>query len=141
MKRFKSDHDQDRHAGAEMPAALYVNYFEMGHNPFEFLIDFGQFRPAMASADEHGEGEGATVIHSRLAMAPPYAKMLSEMLVRSVRDHEHQHGEIVLPNSADILSPTVSEDLLAPLGDFEARARALRAAAHNVRPSSNKVGS
>lgn len=141
MKRFKSDHDQDRHSGADAPAALYVNYFEMGHNPFEFLFDFGQFRPAMASADDGSQGEGATVIHSRLAMAPPYAKMLSEMLVRSLRDHEHQHGEIILPHSDDTLSPTVSEDLLAPLGDFEARARALRAAAHNVRPSSNKVGS
>ncbi|MFO6448857.1 DUF3467 domain-containing protein [Erythrobacter sp. NE805] len=137
MKRFRTAHETDRPAGGELPAALYVNYFEMGHNPFEFLLDFGQFRPATGLAEAEGEG-GTTVIHSRLAMAPPYAKMLCEMLVRSLRDHEAEHGEIVLPRSPDPLPPAVSEDLLAPLGDFEARARALRAAAHSLRPSSNK---
>jgi hypothetical protein len=139
MTRFKTGQEQDRHPGADAPAALYVNYFEMGHNPFEFLIDFGQFRPGMASNE--ADSDGTTVIHSRLAMAPPYAKMLTEMLVRSLRDHETEHGEILLPTSSDPLPPTVSEDLLAPLGDFEARARALRAAAHSVCPTNNKVGS
>ncbi len=139
MKRFKTGQEQDRHPGAEGPAALYVNYFEMGYNPFEFLIDFGQFHPGLTGTET--DGDGTTVIHSRLAMAPPYAKMLTEMLVRSLRNHESEHGEILLPASTDTLPPTVSEDLLAPLSDFEARARALRAAAQSVRPSNHKVGS
>lgn len=116
MKRLKSARDYDR-ADSDAGAALYVNYFEMGHNPFEFLIDFGQYHPGAS------EGEGATAIHSRIALAPPYAKMLSDLLARSVREHEAEYGVIaaVAPPASPI------DAVLSPLGDFEARARALRA--------------
>lgn len=116
MKRLKSARDYDR-ADGDAGAALYVNYFEMGHNPFEFLIDFGQYHPG---ADE---GDGVTAIHSRIALAPPYAKMLSDLLARSVREHEVEYGPIaaVAPPASPI------DAVLSPLGDFEARARALRA--------------
>jgi Protein of unknown function (DUF3467) len=120
MDRLKSVRDKDRTQSHEVAAALYVNYFEMGQNPFEFLIDFGQYHPSAA------DGEGATAIHSRIAMAPPYAKMLSELLAHSIRTHEAEHGPI-----DTISTPTNPMDsVLSPLGDFEARARALRAAPH-----------
>ena len=45
-------------------AALYVNYFEVGHNPFEFLIDLGQYHPGPTEAD------GRIAIHTRVAVAP-----------------------------------------------------------------------
>lgn len=117
MKSLRSVQERDRPAGDEVVAALYVNYFEMGHNPFEFLIDLGQFHPGP------GDSDGTTVIHSRIALAPPYAKMLSELLSRMVREHEAEFGPI-----AEVAPPTSPlEEVLAPLGDFEARARALRA--------------
>lgn len=120
MDRLKSVRDQDRTRSNEVAAALYVNYFEMGQNPFEFLIDFGQYHPGGPG------GEGTTVIHSRIALAPPYAKMLSDLLSHSIRSHEAEHGPI------DTISPPANpmDSVLSPLGDFEARARALRAVPH-----------
>ena len=97
--------------------ALYVNYFEVGHNPFEFLIDLGQYHPGSSESD------GRVAIHTRIAIAPPFAKMLSELLARAVEEHEGQHGQIApigpQANPFDIV--------LSSLGDFEDRARALRA--------------
>lgn len=118
MKNIATPQKSERPATSEMAAALYVNYFEMGHNPFEFLIDLGQFYPGS------GDCDGKTVIHSRIALAPPYAKMLSELLVRMVDEHEANYGSIAeVAPSSELL-----ETVFAPLGDFEARARALRAA-------------
>lgn len=117
MKGLRSIQERDGPTAGEAGAALYVNYFEMGHNPFEFLIDLGQYHPGT-----HGD-DGRTVIHSRIALAPPYAKMLSELLTRMVQEHETEFGAIAqVTPPADPL-----EAVLAPLGDFEARARALRA--------------
>jgi hypothetical protein len=100
-----------------MAPALYVNYFEVGHNPFEFLMDLGQYHPG------HDDGEGRISIHTRIAIAPPYAKMLSDLLTRAVHEHECEHGPIALigrhANPFDIV--------LSSLGEFEDRARALRA--------------
>jgi len=120
MSQSKGNHAKtDRVAAAAEPVApaLYVNYFEVGHNPFEFLVDLGQYHPGST------ESEGRIAIHTRIAVAPPYAKMLSDLLARAVEEHESQHGQIVLvgpqANPFDIV--------LSSLGDFEERARALRA--------------
>lgn len=98
--------------------ASYVNYFELGQNPFEFLIDLGQYYPSGQ------EGVGSIGIHTRLVLTPSYAKMLSELLVRSVLEHERENGPI--PQIGQDSSPF--EIVLSSLGDFEERARALRAA-------------
>jgi Protein of unknown function (DUF3467) len=119
MKRLKSVSETNERTGNEsdsVVAAIYVNYFELGHNPFEFLVDFGQFHPGLA------EGDGATAIHSRIALAPPYAKMLSDLLARSVREHEIEYGPIAVVGAP--ASPL--DSVLSPFGDFEERARALR---------------
>ena len=101
----------------QVSPALYVNYFEVGHNPFEFLMDLGQYHPGSTDVD------GRVAIHTRIAIAPPYAKMLSELLARAVEEHESQHGPI-----AQIGEQTNPFDIvLSSLGDFEDRARALRA--------------
>jgi len=116
IKSVRSVQERERPAADEIGAALYVNYFEMGHNPFEFLVDLGQFHPGTNGDD------GTIVIHSRIALAPPYAKMLSDLLARMVHEHETEFGPIaaVAPPADPI------EAVLAPLGEFEARARALR---------------
>jgi hypothetical protein len=90
------------------PLARYTNYFEVGHNPYEFLIDFGQFQP---------EVEGV-ILHTRIAVGPMHAKLLSQMLQSAVRKHESENGPIV--EAADPLDPL--EVVLRSLPDFERRA-------------------
>jgi hypothetical protein len=109
--------DRPLAAAQSLAPALYVNYFEVGHNPFEFLVDLGQYNPGSSG------GEGHVSIHTRIAIAPPYAKMLSELLARAVAKHESEHGQIAL------IAPQTNpfDIVLSSLGDFEDRARALRA--------------
>lgn len=96
--------------------AVYVNYFEVGHNPFEFLLDLGQFHPGAV------DSAGRVSIHTRIALAPPYAKMFSDLLARAVQSHESEHGTIALIGAS--VGPFDIE--LGSLGEFEDRARALR---------------
>jgi hypothetical protein len=100
-------------------ASLYVNYFEIAHNRYEFLIELGQYRPG---ADG---GPGSLAIHTRLALSPPYAKMLSDLLSRAVAEHEASHGPI-----ASIAETSTPFDIvLHSLPEFEDRARQARAKA------------
>lgn len=54
----------------------YANIFQVGHNEFEFLIEFGQ--------QDHG-------IHTRIYMSPQYARVLSELLVETLRQYELEY--------------------------------------------------
>jgi hypothetical protein len=56
----------------------YANYFKVGHNAFEFLLDFGQFYP---------ESEMAR-LHTRIITSPIYAKALFETLRESLDRYE-----------------------------------------------------
>ena len=100
-------------------ASLYVNYFEVAHNRYEFLIEFGQYRPG------RDEAAGTVGIHTRLALSPPYAKMLSDLLARAVSEHEKAHG----PIATIAESSTPFDIVLHSLPEFEERARQLRAQA------------
>ena len=62
----------------------YANYFEVGHNAFEFIIDFGQY---------HAEDEVAQM-QSRVVTGPVYAKLLAGMLRDSIERYEEEHGTI-----------------------------------------------
>lgn len=117
---------------ASRAPASYVNYFELGQNPFEFLIDLGQYYPS------GHEGVGTIGIHTRLVLTPSYAKMLSELLSRSVLEHERENGPIAQIGQDS--SPF--EIVLSSLGDFEDRARALRAARNrsDSAPGSSDAG-
>jgi Protein of unknown function (DUF3467) len=55
----------------------YANFFQVGHNAFEFLIEFGQ--------QDRG-------IHTRIYMSPQYARVLSDLLVETLRQHENEFG-------------------------------------------------
>lgn len=66
------------------PEARYANYFEIGHNEFEFIFDFGQYQPE----DECGQ------MQCRIITAPVYAKLLAEMLSASIQCYEEEHGLI-----------------------------------------------
>lgn len=51
----------------------YANFFQIGHNEFEFLIEFGQ--------QDLG-------IHTRIYVSPQYARALRDLLVEALYQHE-----------------------------------------------------
>jgi hypothetical protein len=61
----------------------YTNYFRIGHNAFEFLVEFGQMYA--------GQREQ---MHSRMVLGPSHAKELLRVLGRSIEAYEQQFGEI-----------------------------------------------
>ena len=56
--------------------AKYANVFQIGHNEFEFLIEFGQ--------QDHG-------IHTRIYLSPQYARVLSDLLIETLQQHELEY--------------------------------------------------
>jgi hypothetical protein len=60
----------------------YANFFRVGQNAFEFIVDFGQFYP--------GTRKGS--FHTRIIMGPHYAKALMEMLSESLTRYEKDFG-------------------------------------------------
>jgi Protein of unknown function (DUF3467) len=60
----------------------YANYFEVGYNAFEFILDFGQL---------YSEGEEPQ-LHTRIITSPAYAKVLLETLRESVDQYDRAYG-------------------------------------------------
>lgn len=52
--------------------ARYANFFQVGHNAYEFLLEFGQ-----QDSD----------IHTRIYISPQHARMLSDLLLDALREH------------------------------------------------------
>jgi hypothetical protein len=57
----------------------YANFFQIGHNAFEFLIEFGQ------------QDEG---IHTRIYLSPQHARILSDLLVEALNRYESAFGSL-----------------------------------------------
>ncbi len=55
----------------------YANFFQVGHNEFEFLIEFGQ--------QDRG-------IHTRIYVSPQYARVLSDLLLETLGQHDIEFG-------------------------------------------------
>jgi hypothetical protein len=70
--------------GTRVREGKYANYFEVGHNPFEFYVDFGQYDPRSEKVQ----------MHTRIVTSPVYAKMMGETLASSVDSFEREHGPI-----------------------------------------------
>jgi Protein of unknown function (DUF3467) len=58
----------------------YANFFQVGHNAAEFLIEFGQ---------EDGS------IHTRVYLSPQHARIFSDLLIETLRRHEKAFGPLV----------------------------------------------
>jgi hypothetical protein len=67
-----------------VPQAQYVNYFKVGQNAVEFVIDFGQ---------QYGT-DPSPLLHTRVVTSPLYAKALWEVLGNSIEDYEAANGPI-----------------------------------------------
>jgi hypothetical protein len=62
----------------------YANYFEVGSNAVEFMLDFGQYVA----------GNPARQVVVRIFTNPCYAKEFLQVLQRSVESYEAIHGDI-----------------------------------------------
>jgi len=60
----------------------YANYFQIGHNAFEFLLDFGQM---------YADGTEER-FHTRIVTGPSYAKELLKVLNESIEQYEATFG-------------------------------------------------
>ena len=79
MKRA-ADEDQS----GDEPEGRYANYFHVGHNAFEVVLEFGQYYEAMSPPR----------MHTRIIAAPAYAKALLVLLAGAIGDYENLYGEI-----------------------------------------------
>lgn len=66
----------------------YANYFKVGHNALEFVIDFGQFYV----------DNGEVRLHTRIVTNPTYAKAMLETLRESIDQYERAFGIISTRN-------------------------------------------
>jgi Protein of unknown function (DUF3467) len=62
----------------------YANFFKVGHNALEFLLDFGQF---------YAESRVAQ-FHTRIITNPTYAKAFLGLLRESIAQYEQTYGVI-----------------------------------------------
>jgi hypothetical protein len=62
----------------------YANCIRVGHNAFEFLLDFGQL-------SEAGEPATSTM---KIVINPQFAKALRETLDEAIREYEQTFGVI-----------------------------------------------
>ncbi len=51
--------------------ARYANFFQIGHNDCEFLLEFGQRK----------------AIHTRIYVSPHHAQLLSDLLIETLEQH------------------------------------------------------
>jgi hypothetical protein len=62
---------------APLPRGQYANYFEVGHNTFEFVLDFGQ---AYSDRKPH--------LHTRIILGPIVARSLLALLRQSLENFD-----------------------------------------------------
>jgi len=63
----------------------YTNCFQIGHNAFEFLLEFGQ-----------SYSDQAEFMHTRLVTSPLYAARLSQLLTEALSQYQARFGPISL---------------------------------------------
>ena len=68
------------------PTAAYANYFQVGQNACEVVIDFG-----------YAHDENHVTWASRVVMSPQYAKALLRLLEASLDQHETRYGPVDEP--------------------------------------------
>ena len=85
MRNSTSNNRKDMAAkGGRTLEGRYANYLSVGHNAFEFVLDFGQ---------HYSETEEAE-LYIRIVTAPNYAKEFLRILKRSIRQFEENFGNI-----------------------------------------------
>jgi hypothetical protein len=78
------EHDLDSPQDAGQLEGRYANYVQVGHNAFEFVLDFGQFYQDSQEAR----------FHTRIVTGPVYALAFLATLRASIDQYEYAHGTI-----------------------------------------------
>jgi hypothetical protein len=78
------NNEQEENLGEGGLEGRYANYFKVGYNAFEFVLEFGQLY----------EEESAR-LHTRIITTPTYAKALLETMQESVESFEQAFGIIL----------------------------------------------
>jgi len=73
----------------EEPEAKYANYFHVGHNAFEVILEFGQ----------HYEDAGKPQMHTRIVTAPAHADALCELLRKALAEYKKSFGNMMSRNA------------------------------------------
>jgi hypothetical protein len=68
------------------PRAVYANYFQVGQNACEVVVDFG-----------YAHHEADVVWVTRIVTTPEYAKALLQLLEKSLEQHEARYGPLDEP--------------------------------------------
>jgi len=85
MKPLKfTNYENQTSLGDKKLEGRYANYFKVGHNALEFIIDFGQ----------HYTGTEEAEPYTRIVTSPCYAKYLLETLRISIEQYEKAFGNI-----------------------------------------------
>ena len=85
MRQQKVQNREGKNSNSEKKLeGRYANYFKVGYNAFEFVLDFGQ----NYSGNEKAE------LYTRIITSPCYAKELLETLRVSIKRYEKSFGTI-----------------------------------------------
>jgi hypothetical protein len=85
MRHPKSNNREGKaYQGGGKIEGRYANYFNVGHNALEFVLDFGQ---------HYSENEEAELC-TRIITSPAYAKIFMELLLESITKYEMEWGPI-----------------------------------------------
>ena len=66
----------------------YANYFQVGHNAFEFVLEFGQL---------YRDGD-APSLHTRIIANPAYVKEFLQVLGDALNAYQQTFGEVDDPD-------------------------------------------
>jgi hypothetical protein len=78
------DHERKSGQTNNPPEGRYVNYFKIGYNAFELIIDCGQF---------YADNEEPR-LYTRIVTSPAYAKSLLKTLRDSLDEYEKAYGRV-----------------------------------------------
>jgi hypothetical protein len=78
------NHKSRERLATEEGQARYAHYFQVGHNAFEVVLEFGQ----------HYEGSREPQIHTRIVATPTYAKAFLGLLSKAMAEYERTFGEL-----------------------------------------------
>ena len=79
-----SDHNRRSSWTRKTIEGRYANYFKVGYNALEFVLDFGQYYPETEKAE----------LYTRIITNPCYAKSLYETLRDAIHQYEKAFGAI-----------------------------------------------
>lgn len=76
--------EQEKDSQHRRIRTIYSNIVRIGHSPYEFMIDFGQFQP---------EGKEA-FMDVRIITSPQHAKAILKALKENIAIYEEKYGKI-----------------------------------------------